>query len=123
VLRLLLDEHLSPTVAEQIVALRPEIAVISLRNWESGVYLEAPDEVILAAAREEALTLVTYDQRTIPPLLKGWGEQGISHAGVVIVDERTIASHDFGGLIRALCQLWDAQGQWDWTDRVVYLTR
>ena len=32
-------------------------------------------------------SLVTYDRRTIPPLLKTWAESGLHHGGVVFVDE------------------------------------
>jgi hypothetical protein len=67
------------------------------------------------------MTLVTYDQATIPPLLQVWGEQGISHAGVILVNRRTIAPNDFGGLIRALTRLWDRAEGLDWTNRMVYL--
>jgi hypothetical protein len=122
-LHLLLDEHLSPTIAAQILAVRPDIRIVALRSWKQGAYLQATDAVVLSVAHEEELTLVTYDQRTIAPLLKAWGEQGISHGGVIFVDERTVASNDFGGLIRALCRLWDALAELDWTDRVVYLSR
>jgi hypothetical protein len=121
VLHLLLDEHISHVIADQLTAHRPDIAVMSLRDWEKGVHLEADDDVLLGRAYEQRLTLVTYDQQTIPPLIKAWADEGRSHAGIVFVDGRTIPSYDFGGLIRALSRLWDEQASLDWTDRVVYL--
>jgi hypothetical protein len=105
VLQFLLDAHLSPVIAQQISTRRPEITVISLRDWEDGAYLDAEDAVILARAHEQGLTLVTYDQRTIMPLVKEQGEQGLPHGGVIFVDQRTLAPNDFGGLVRALCQI------------------
>jgi hypothetical protein len=48
-------------------------------------YYEAFREEIDAAARA-GLTLVTYDQRTIPPLLVSLAEQGLSHGGVIFVN-------------------------------------
>jgi Domain of unknown function (DUF5615) len=122
-LRFLLDEHISPAVAEQLAQKRPEIEATSVPAWEGGTHLGAGDEVLLTVAHRQGWTLVTYDQRTIAPLLKSWGEQGTPHAGVIFVDQRTIAPHDFGGLVRALLQLWETQGALDWTNQVVYLTR
>jgi hypothetical protein len=65
--------------------------------------------------------LVTYDQRTIVPLLRVWTEQEIAHGGVILIDERTIAQSNIGGLVRALAHLWEAEHQTDWTNQVVYL--
>jgi hypothetical protein len=64
---------------------------------------------------------VTFDWRTIPPLLRLWAEQGINHSGVILVDERTLVQNDIGGLVGALCAVWKEQGHLDWTNRVVYL--
>ena len=49
------------------------------------------------------------------------GQVGISHGGVVFVDERSIAPNDIGGLVRALIRLRDAESDVDWRDRIVYL--
>ena len=76
-----------------------------------------------AGAAEQGLTLVTYDRRTIPPLLKIWAEEGRRHGGVVFVDEKTISPADIGGLVRALLQLFKETGKWDWIDRVYFLGR
>ncbi len=120
-LRLLLDEHIAKAIAKQLAAWEDEIPIVALQNWENGDYLGAEDEVILAAAAKQGLTLVTYDQRTIIPLLKAWGEQGISHAGVIFVDSHTIAQNNIGELLRSLTRLWRKLGEMDWTDRVVFL--
>ena len=95
-LKLLLDEHVARAVASGVRRRLPAIAIDAL---------------------------VTYDRRTIPILLKGWAEQGLQHSGVIFVDERTIAPSDVGGLVRALAELCVAAGEWDWTDRVVFLKR
>lgn len=120
-LRLLLDEHISPTIAEQLKVKRPKMEVISLQEWGNGGYLGMSDEVILTSAMKEGLTLVTYDQRTIAPLIKLWSEEGKPHGGVIFIDWRTLAPHNFGGLVKALCTLWDAQADVSWTDRALYL--
>ena len=66
--------------------------------------------------------MVTYDLKTIPPLLAEWSSRGRSHAGAVFVDERTIAPADFGGLIRALLRLWERELASEWTDRMLFLS-
>jgi hypothetical protein len=74
-LSLLTDAHLSPRVAEQVKVKRPEMAIQSLRTWHGGEFLQSEDAVILSAALGEGLTLVTYDQRTIAPLVMQWRER------------------------------------------------
>ena len=82
-----------------------------------------PDEPLLQEAAAQGLTLVTYDRKTIPPLLKMWAEAGRDHGGVVFVDQKTISSSDFGGLIRALHLLCGETGHWDWANRILLLRR
>jgi hypothetical protein len=100
----------------------PKADITSMQAWGDKKYLGLPDEVILAAAREEERTLVTFDQRTIAPLLKSWAEQGLTHGGVVFIDQRTFAPNDLGGLLHALEALWNVHGKLEWANRVVYLT-
>lgn len=38
-LSFLLDEHISPIVAEQVKLKRPKIEIISLQNWQEGRFL------------------------------------------------------------------------------------
>ena len=118
----LLDEHVSPRVARQLRSRRPPVSAVGLVEWEGGRHLGARDEDLLVAALDQGLVLVTYDLRTIVPLLKNWGEQGIGHGGVVLVDERSLAPNDFGGQVRALGALWDADGGASWRNCVVYLS-
>ncbi len=59
------------------------------------------DSACLRQAARQGLTFVTYDRRTIPPLLKIWAEEERKHGGVIFVDEKTILPSDTGGLVRA----------------------
>jgi hypothetical protein len=68
-------------------------------EWENGHFLGQGDSPCLREAAAQGLTLVTYDWRTIPPLLKTWAEEGRTHGGVVFVDEETILPADIGGLV------------------------
>jgi hypothetical protein len=120
-LNMLLDEHISPTVAKQLTIRSKEMYVVALARWQDGDFLSADDEEILAAAFAQHLTLVTYDLRTIPAIIKSWSEQGRSHGGVIFVDQRSFAPSDIGGLVLALEQLWLSEHKLDWTNRVVWL--
>jgi hypothetical protein len=122
-LKLLLDEHVSPDVAEGLRRRSKAVAVHGLVEWEGGCFLGLPDEAILEEAAAQKLTLVTYDRKTIPPLLKMWAEAGHDHGGVIFVDEKTILPSDFGGLIRALQKLVHDSAKSDWTNRVCFLRR
>jgi hypothetical protein len=122
-LKFLLDEHVSPQVAEGLRRRSKEIKVWGLAEWEKGRLLGLSDALLLETAAAQELTLVTYDRKTIPPLLKVWAEEFRDHGGVVFVDEKTIPAPDFGGLIRALRLLWSEANQWDWTNRICVLRR
>jgi hypothetical protein len=120
-LRLLLDEHVSPRLADELPRHRSRLELIALQDFENGAYLGAPDAEMLQAADAHQLTLVTYDVRTIPSLLRTWAETGVRHNGVIFVNRKSIDPADIGALVRALCDLFDALGDVDWTDRVVFL--
>lgn len=121
-LRLLLDEHLSPDIASAIQARHSDVVIDSLLHWQQGVFLSTDDSIILTTAHRHGLTLVTYDQKTILPLLVAWGEAGTLHAGVIFGSHRTLPTADIGGIARALVRLWREQAELDWSNRIVYLT-
>lgn len=122
-LRLLLDEHISPVVAREAAAKSRGKGIIAFRHWRGGSFMGVEDRVFLPEAKADGLTLVTYDQKTIRPLLKEWAEEGADHGGLVFVDDKTIAPQDFGGLVESLVQLWKSECRADWTNRVLYLRR
>ena len=90
-------------------------------QWESGNFLGKEDSVWLLEAAKQRLTVVTYDRRTIPPLLKLWAEEERSHGGVIFVDEKTISPADIGEIGRALISLTNEAGEIDWTNQVYFL--
>ena len=122
-LKLLLDEHISPDVADGLRQKQKGVSVLSLGEWEDGKFLGASDELILAEAAAQKLTLVTYDRKTIPPVLKAWAEAGREHGGVIFVDEKTIAPSDRGGLVRALQKLVREVSKADLSNAVIFLRR
>jgi hypothetical protein len=122
-LKLLLDEHISPDVADGLRRRNRSLMTCCMAEWEGGDFLGQEDSACMLEAAKQRLTLVTYDRRTIPPLLKIWAEEGREHGGVIFVDEKTISPADIGGLVRALTQLFKETGKWDWTGRVYFLRR
>jgi hypothetical protein len=122
-LRLLLDEHISPEVANGLRRRHGAVEVHYLVEWEGGNFLGQEDSACMREAAAQGLTLVTYERRTIPPLLKTWAEQERTHGGVIFVDEKTILPGDIGGLVKALTMLVRETGNWDWTNRIYFLRR
>lgn len=122
-LKLLLDEHISPEVAKVLRRRLLNLTVHAMSGWEGGSFLGVDDASCLKAAAEQGLTLVTYDRRTITPLLKTWMEQNFHHAGVIFVGEKTFGPNDIGGLARALEFLAKETRGKNWTDTVVFLHR
>ncbi|MCW3097166.1 MAG: hypothetical protein JWL77_2784 [Chthonomonadaceae bacterium] len=117
----LLDENISFVVAEQLARKNPSIGVQSVYHWRNGAFVGQEDGHLLRAATLEGLTLVTYDLSTIPPLLAEMAAEGEAHAGVLFVDDASIRSNDFGGLVMALLAHWQRYGAEAWNNRVGFL--
>jgi hypothetical protein len=122
-LKLLLDEHISPDVANGLRRHNRALEVRYMVEWERGRFLGQDDRACLREAAVQSLTLVTYDRRTIPPLLKTWAEEERTHGGVIFVDEKTISPSDIGGLVRALTSLARKTDSWDWRNRIYFVRR
>lgn len=120
-MRLLLDAHLPLAVATQLRL--GGIDAIALQDWRGGELRHADDEQILTAAYEERRVLITYDRRTIPPLLRDWAELNQPHAGVILIGPRTIPPHDIGLLVRSLRALAEEYGTEDWHNQASFYDR
>lgn len=117
----LLDENIPPVVAEQVLRKEPTARIVSIHRWRNGEFLSVEDEIILQEAFQEKLTLITFDLSTIQPLLKIWGEEGRTHGGVIFIDDKSIASNDYGALVKAILQAWKRLEEADFTDGVLFL--
>jgi hypothetical protein len=122
-LRLLLDEGISPAVAEGLRRRCRGMKVYAMAEWEGGNFVGLEDSVCLREAATHELTLVTYDRGAISPLLKEWMEEGTAHGGVIFVDEETLSPAETGGLVSALAALGKEPGDWEWANRVTFLRR
>lgn len=120
---LLLDENISQVIAAQARQHRPALRIESVHTWQGGAFRAYPDKALLRVACAEGLTLVTYDQKTIPAFLAELYAVGESHAGVIFVDDQTIPGNEFGTLTRALILLWERFGGEDWQDRIRFLEK
>lgn len=118
----LLDEQISPVVAEQLQAKNARITVTSVHRWQGGAFVGQADALLLRAAAQEGLTLVTYDLKTIPNLLSEFAAENEMQSGVLFVDDATLRSNDYGGLVRALLAHWQQYQADDWTNRVAFLS-
>jgi predicted nuclease of predicted toxin-antitoxin system len=121
-LAFLLDEQISHVAAEQLRQKRSDIRAESVLHWREGELRGKADALVLAAASEEELALVTYDQKTILPLLMEMAMNQEHHSGVVFVDRNTIPSDNIGTLTQALIAFYDQYHSFDWTDVVMFLS-
>jgi predicted nuclease of predicted toxin-antitoxin system len=122
-MKLLLDEHLSPRLADMVRSLAPGLDIVSIHQWRDGQFTNQPDERILRAAEAEGRSLVTFDLRTIPPALAEFAACGENHAGVVFISAKSSASNDLKSLARALAKLAERTADEDWGNRVAFLTK
>jgi len=96
-LRLLLDEDLSGRVAEGLrVQGVDAVSVHELKR--TGM----TDEQQLALATAQARFLVTYNRTDFQILDAQWRMKGLTHAGILWGNERSIPRRAIGELIRAL---------------------
>jgi len=117
----LLDENISFVVAEQLARKNPQMSVQSVHRFRGGAFVGQEDGSILRAAAQSRLTLVTYDLKTIPPLLAEMAADSVVHAGVIFVDGASIRGNNFGGLVMALLAHWQRYAEEEWANRVAFL--
>ena len=83
--------------------------------------MRASDEDILGACHAEERVFVTYDQGTIPDLLRRWATEQRAHSGVVFGDDNTVRAKNPGAVAAALAQLTAELGDADTINLVRYL--
>jgi hypothetical protein len=107
-----------------VLALRkvlPSLDAQHLAGWRAGAFLRASDEDILAACHAEQRTFVTFDQRTIPDLLRSWAAEQRPHSGIIFGDENTVKPSHPGAVAAALVRLANEIGDSETTNLVRFL--
>jgi len=119
--RLLLDCHIAKATVQALRNSSFNLDAEHLAGWRSGAFLRASDEDILAACHRERRAFVTFDQRTIPDLLRLWAAEQWPHSGVIFGDENTVRPSHPGAVARALARLAKEVGDSDTTNLVRFL--
>jgi hypothetical protein len=122
-LKLLLDEHIWPGVAELVKRQIPEADVESIHRYADGSLMNTTDNEVLAEAHRDGWTLVTFDLNTIPRLLHEKAIANEDHNGVIFVSSKTFAQNDHARLAQALSVVARSEAAADWTNRVMFLSR
>lgn len=99
-MRLLLDEHYSPTLAQTLRDRGHDVVAVGERADLSA----ASDHVLLEVAEREGRALVTNNVRHLVPLAVQRLGAGESHAGLVLTSDRTLprAMRAIGAFVSAL---------------------
>lgn len=116
----LLDEHLPDEIARIVRAREPACEIDSVVAFEGGRLRGLADDQLLRFCIAQKRVLVTCDVNTIPLILRGWGEAGDSHAGVVFLSPR-LRPGDTSVIARGILDLRQRFADEDWTNRVVFL--
>jgi predicted nuclease of predicted toxin-antitoxin system len=119
-LRVLLDEHYSCTIAEELRQRGVDAVAVQKERPE----LEGQDdEVLLRTATAEGRVVVTNNVRDYAPLVEDFGLRGETHFGVIFTDDATFPrTHAGVGLIvRALIAFVERSRDDDLVNGCLYL--
>lgn len=118
-MRILLDAHISGRTVGKALSESGHDA----RALDSEVELEGlSDPEVLELSAAEGRVLVTANIRDFEPLLREWGGEGRSHAGVILVPA-SVKNEAFGVLISGVHATLADITQEGWIDRVEWLRR
>jgi Domain of unknown function (DUF5615) len=82
--KLLLDVHHSPVVAERLQAGGHDVLAAAV----DAVLTTLVDEELLRAATRDGRAIVTENARDFDPIIRSWGAAGEHYAGVVFTSPR-----------------------------------
>jgi hypothetical protein len=117
-IRLLLDVHISPEVAEALKRQFPRLDAKSIHETE---WVSLPDEVLLELLDAEGRVLVTRDVKTVPGCCQDRIAAGQTFAGVIYADSKRLRQADTKGMIRRLIEIVQKYGNEDWQCRSGWL--
>ena len=118
-MKLLLDEHLSLVVAEQLRGRGHDVVCVAELPEVRGL----DDPSLLSYARAQARVLVSADRGSMPAAVEVVHAAGGRHAGVVLVarERFTLSRRNPGPLIAALAHLIETRDPVDLVDAVLWL--
>jgi predicted nuclease of predicted toxin-antitoxin system len=101
--RLLLDAHYSPAIAEQLRERGHDVVAATERDELRAL----SDVELLAVAATERRALVTNNAADFVPLIRRAAEAGAHHSGLVLTSDRTLprSTRAIGRHVRALEKL------------------
>lgn len=102
-MRLCLDEHYSPQIAEELRRAGHDVTSVKERPELVGL----SDSELLAAADAEQRTLLTENVQDFAPLIALRAANGVSHYGIVYTSPESMprAKATIGAYVRALAAL------------------
>jgi len=116
--KLLLDEHIDPEVAE---ALRRQFTRLDVLSIHETPWAGLPDAALLEILDAESRTLVTRDVNSVPLHANRRLESGRTYGGVIYVDSKRLKQTDTRNLIRRLAPVVEKYGEDDWSCRSGWL--
>src|SRR5215470_3190206 len=101
--RALLDEMLSPSIAEQLWHRGHDVTSVA----NDPDLLARPDEEILAAATADNRVLVTCNIKDLIPIAQAWEASGRRHAGIICVPASSFPQQRgfVGAIVKAVDEL------------------
>lgn len=106
-MRLLLDEHYSPLIAEQLRERGHDVTAITGAPALEGL----DDESLLGVAAGEGRALLTNNVRDFVPLARAWAASGREHSGLIFTSDASMprARETIGVYVDALRCLLDRE--------------
>lgn len=118
-MKLALDHHYSPLIAEVLRERGFDVIAVAERAWQ-----EEDDEPLLALCGDEQRALVTNNVADFAPLARAWALEGRSHCGLIFTSDASLprARDTIGRYVDALASLAGDHPKDDgFTDRIHWL--
>lgn len=117
-MKLALDPHFSPVIAELLRDAGYDAVAASEHGWQ-----REDDESLLALCTNEGRALLTNDVGDFAVIARRWTAEGQSHAGLIFTsDARSRSRHTIGRYVEALAALLqDHRDELAMNDRIHWL--